>query len=244
MLHNYDKKILVLDNDLNFQMKLKMQLLKLGINIDYVSTVEEAMKSLQEETPNIIFLEILLPQAKAFEFLKLRSLNAVLKKIPVIAVTSCKNKEVFIKAKTLGISDVIFKPINATTMHAKLEKYFSKENQLTVEYKKNNPLVEVGFNATMISLGRNVVQIEGPIRIPKERIIFEFDSDLFKENEISLRYCINMEESKFVTSIKYKSILYFVGVSSTDSDKIDTMVKKSASGSTIPVSSESQEKKD
>lgn len=226
MIHDYNKKFLVLDHDYNFQMKLKMQLLKLGINIDPVNTLEEAVKSLQNETPNMIFLELTIPDGKAFEFLKFRSQNSIIKKIPLMVITSTKNKEIIKKALSLGVNDFILKPININLFISKLEKHFENEESVKLEYDER-PIIDVSFGIQMIALGKTMVQVEGPVRIPMAKMLLSFSSNLFTENEIPYETCFNVEESKFITTTKYKTLLQFLGTNIESSKKMEDLANKS-----------------
>lgn len=76
------KKILVVDDEENIQLLYKEELTEDGFNVEVASSADEAMRKIKEFSPDVITLDIKMPQVDGIEFL--RALRETYKDIPVI----------------------------------------------------------------------------------------------------------------------------------------------------------------
>lgn len=87
---------------------------------------EECMSILEQKTPDLIFLDIMMPKLDGFQVLKkIKKINR-LSDVPVFAVTAkamSGDKDIILRN---GFDDYIAKPVNAGIMAFKIEKIFSK----------------------------------------------------------------------------------------------------------------------
>lgn len=83
-----------------------------GNTVQKAYSAKEALVSLTNKVPNLILLDLLMPNENGFDLLKKIKSNGMLKGIPTIIVTAFANQENKIIAKELGAVDVIEKPIN------------------------------------------------------------------------------------------------------------------------------------
>ncbi|MEA2107245.1 MAG: response regulator, partial [Bacteroidota bacterium] len=79
-------------------------------------------KVLKSYTPQLILLDLLMPNENGFDLLRKLKSNNDLKVIPIIIVTAFANKENKVIAKDLGAEDVIEKPINIPDFLEKVYK--------------------------------------------------------------------------------------------------------------------------
>ena len=88
----------------------------------------ECLNVLKNKIPNLILLDIMMPEMDGFQTIKRIRANPEWAKIPVIAVTAkamLEDKEVILKH---GFDDYIPKPVNPTVMSFKIKKIISKLN--------------------------------------------------------------------------------------------------------------------
>jgi two-component system chemotaxis sensor kinase CheA len=86
----------------------------------------ECIKLLEESTPDLILLDIMMPEMDGFQTIKKIKENGKWANIPVFAVTAkamMEDKKIILKH---GFDDYIPKPVNAGAMAFKVEKIFSK----------------------------------------------------------------------------------------------------------------------
>ena len=122
------KKVLIVeDNDLN--MKLFQDLLQVH-NIDTVETKNgnEAVELARKEKPDLILMDIQLPEISGLDVTKMLKEDEELRDIPVIAVTAFAMKGDEEKIREGGCEDYISKPISVTNFLETIQKHLGKTN--------------------------------------------------------------------------------------------------------------------
>jgi len=119
------KKILIVeDNDLN--MKLFNDLLQ-AHGYETVQTVDgrDALKLVREHAPDLILMDIQLPEISGLEVTKMIKADDDLKDIPVIAVTAFAMKGDEEKIREGGCEGYIAKPISVPHFLETVQKFLS-----------------------------------------------------------------------------------------------------------------------
>lgn len=115
--------LLVEDNLLN-QKIAKVMLEELGCNVDLASTGMEAIRQLQMNDYELVFMDISLPDMDGITVTqKLRSEKY--KDLPIIALTAHALEEEKEKFLAAGMNDVVVKPINQAQLSDILMKYLA-----------------------------------------------------------------------------------------------------------------------
>ena len=118
--------VLVVDDDVENYHILKALLKKTNIhNTSYAATMENAWEILEKNPPDMILLDIMMPDISGFDFCaKLKQMPAHAK-IPVIFISALSGAEVRTKAFRLGGVDYLQKPYNLeetmTRIHTHLQ---------------------------------------------------------------------------------------------------------------------------
>ena len=99
-----------------------------GFNVKTAYNVKEAEEILKTTIPQLILLDLLMPNENGFDLLRKLKANTELKNIPTIIVTAFANKENKIIAKDLGAADIIEKPINIPDFLDKVYKALGLNN--------------------------------------------------------------------------------------------------------------------
>jgi len=108
MKHN----ILIVDDSETNLVLLEAILEDDGFYVETAYNVKEAEELLKTTIPQLILLDLLMPNENGFDLLRKLKANSELKNIPTIIVTAFANNENKIIAKDLGAADIIEKPIN------------------------------------------------------------------------------------------------------------------------------------
>ena len=119
------KKILIVeDNDLH--MKLFNDLLQ-AHGYETLQTMDgrNALKLARENRPDLILLDIQLPEISGLEVTKMLKADDDLKEIPVVAVTAFAMKGDEEKIRKGGCDGYIAKPISVPTFLATIAKFFN-----------------------------------------------------------------------------------------------------------------------
>ena len=120
------KKILIFeDNDLN--LKLFCDLLESN-NYAVVKSADgiDALNLVTKEMPDLILMDIQLPEISGFDITKILKANDTTKHIPIIAVTAFAMKDDEELILSSGCQDYISKPISITPFLAKIKFYLDK----------------------------------------------------------------------------------------------------------------------
>ncbi len=113
-------KILVVDDEHLIRWSLEQNLKKQGYGVSTAGSGEDALRLLQEETPDLMLLDIQLPGMNGMEVLeKVKELE---EDVIVIMVTALGVLETAVKAMRLGAYDYINKPFNLDELAIVIKK--------------------------------------------------------------------------------------------------------------------------
>lgn len=107
------KKILIVEGDLITQAVYR-EAVPANTESFYVSTASRALAFMGMVSPDLIFLDLDLPDGDGLEIIHTLRNNNRDAKVPVVVVTSSTNEERHLAAKSAGAQSVITKPFNAT----------------------------------------------------------------------------------------------------------------------------------
>jgi len=130
---NNNKKILVIDDE-KINIMALAQLLKPMYDVivatDGASAIEAAIKHI----PDIILLDIIMPEMSGFDVLVKLKDNSITMNIPVIFLTGLNNVEDEEKGLSLGAVDYIKKPFNQTIVKARIKTHLKMSDYIkTIE---------------------------------------------------------------------------------------------------------------
>ena len=125
------KRVLIVeDNELN--MKLFQDLLEAhGISTLETKDGNEVLDIARAENPDLILMDIQLPEISGLEVTERLKAEEDLKDIPVIAVTAFAMKGDEQKIRDGGCEDYISKPISVVEFIEKVQKYLGEEKEVT-----------------------------------------------------------------------------------------------------------------
>lgn len=102
------------------------QELKEEYDVTMVNSGSRALKYLKNETPDLILLDVQMPEKDGLETLKeIRALKGGVT-IPVVMLTAKKDKTTILESKKLGIYDYIVKPFQADDLHERIRRTFKR----------------------------------------------------------------------------------------------------------------------
>jgi len=119
------QKILVVDDEHLIRWSLEQNLKKQGYEVITAGSGEEAMKLIQEDTPDLMLLDVQLPGMNGMEVLE--KVKEAEEDVIVIMVTALGVLETAVKAMRLGAYDYINKPFNLDELAIVIKK--ALENQ-------------------------------------------------------------------------------------------------------------------
>lgn len=102
-------KVLLVEDDKFFQKFYTYKLQENNIKVEVASDGEEGLRKMQKDKPDIVLLDLIMPNKDGFYVLENRLQNIGLKKIPVIVLSLLGQEKDIEKAKSLGATDYISK---------------------------------------------------------------------------------------------------------------------------------------
>lgn len=121
-----DDKILIVDDSETNLVLLEAILEDDGFEVITAFSARDAEEILKNDIPDIILLDLLMPNENGFDFLRKLKAGSEYNQIPVIIVTAFANDENKFIAKDLGAEDMIEKPIDIPVFLEKVNRAIVK----------------------------------------------------------------------------------------------------------------------
>lgn len=121
--------ILVIDDELMTRDIIEGFLYPDGYELAFASSGAEAMEMLSKTEPDLILLDILMPDMDGFEVCRRIKANAQWRHIPIIIVTALQGKNDVIKGFEAGADDFIHKPFNDIELRARVRAMLRRKKR-------------------------------------------------------------------------------------------------------------------
>jgi two-component system, OmpR family, KDP operon response regulator KdpE len=175
MMELRDKLILVVDDEPRLTSMMRLNLETDGLRVQVASSGREALDALREEMPDLILLDVMMPNMDGFE--TLRRIR-VASQVPVIMLTAMNEENDRIKGLELGADDYVNKPFNyrevLSRIRAVLRRHYlpapatvgliTVDDRLTIDFQKREVLINgerVNLRPTEYRLLYHLVQRAG-----------------------------------------------------------------------------------
>ncbi|MEF3254303.1 MAG: diguanylate cyclase [Deferribacterales bacterium] len=152
-------KILVVDDSIT-TIQLINNILKDEFEVYFALNGADALKTVYDVMPDIILLDVLMPDMNGYEVIKVLKNDSLTKEIPVIFITAIDNVDNEVKGLEAGAVDYITKPIIGALLKARVNTH--------VELKKQRDIL------------RTLSTIDGLTGIANRRMLDEYIDKYFK----------------------------------------------------------------
>jgi DNA-binding response OmpR family regulator len=112
--------ILVIDDSSTALLLMEYALNEEGYKTQTASNVNDALLYLKENTPDLVLLDLSMPEISGYDFLKMRK-ELHLADTPIIVVSAFDADDTIRETLSLGAIDFIPKPIHIDTLLAKIK---------------------------------------------------------------------------------------------------------------------------
>ena len=178
-------KIIIIDDDESICKTLELHLKRNGYDVSFAHTGSEGIKMVSEKEPQIVILDIRLPDTDGIEVL--RQLKSIDMNKYIIMITAFQDMETTIKAMQEGAFEYIHKPISIDELDRAVDnavrslKILTGEREETIKIPKMNVgegkiigkskiMKEIFKTIGVVSQSRTTVLIEGESGTGKELI--------------------------------------------------------------------------
>jgi len=114
-------KILIIEDEPEQIKLITMRLEANGFNVVSASTAREGLQTVSQERPDLILLDILLPDINGLEVAETLKIDAATQSIPIIAITAVGTPDIEQKCRDVGISDFLRKPYESSDLITKIK---------------------------------------------------------------------------------------------------------------------------
>lgn len=105
------KKIAIIEDDLEINDMYRIKLELGGYEVVSAENGAEALKLIKSEKPDLVLLDLLLPEKDGYEVLEelRKSSDRQIKSLPIIVISNLSNENDILEAKELGATDFLVK---------------------------------------------------------------------------------------------------------------------------------------
>lgn len=121
-------------------------------HLDYKTTMKDAIEYLNNNTPELIILDVSLPDGNGFN---LYEDNIKKSQIPVIFLTARDDEDDIIKGLNLGAEDYMTKPFSTRELLARVNKIILRNKKLSVIKVK-----DISFDLDKMVVSKNNIKVE------------------------------------------------------------------------------------
>ncbi len=120
------KKVFIIEDDEMISSMYKTKLEAEKFIVKTIANGFEGLKAVEQEAPDLVLLDIMLPQLDGFSVLRQLKKNPKTKNIPVVIMTNLGTEEDIAKGKQAGAVDYIVKAnFTPAQVIEKIKKYLS-----------------------------------------------------------------------------------------------------------------------
>ena len=131
---------LLIDDDVSF-IQVLSRILQRYSDQRFATSCPEGLKLVQERAPDLILLDIEMPDHDGFDFCKMLKSDPAFADIPVIFITSHAKVPIAIAGFKLGAADFITKPVNQTALLARVSEQIEMKRAADKRQARLNELL-------------------------------------------------------------------------------------------------------
>jgi signal transduction histidine kinase len=126
-----DKKlsVLVIDDELNSFDVIEAHLYREGYALSYAPSGIEALNQLDSLEPDVILMDVMMPQMDGIEVCRTIKSDPYWKHIPIIMVTALNSKEDLARSLDAGADDFLTKPVSGIELRARVHSMLRIKQQ-------------------------------------------------------------------------------------------------------------------
>ncbi len=120
------KKILIVEDEESLLKLESILLTSKGYDVRGVTNGKEALDAIAEEKPDLVLLDIMLPEIDGFEVCQTIKEDPETKDIPVIMLTAKKSREDMARGEKVGADWYITKPFKSVMVIETIQRFLTK----------------------------------------------------------------------------------------------------------------------
>lgn len=128
-----ESSVLIIEDEENILELISYNLGKAGYFVDGASSAEEGLKKLQQQRPDIVLVDIMLPGMSGLDLCKLLKADPVMQQIAIIIVSARGEESDIVKGLELGADDYVTKPFSPKILLARIKSVLRRRGAQLVD---------------------------------------------------------------------------------------------------------------
>ena len=124
-INRNEYKILIVDDISSNVLLLKVLLVKEQYNVITASSGREALTLIEQEKPDLLLLDVMMPEMSGYEVAQHMKMNAEMKEIPIIFLTALNSTVDIVNGFQVGGNDFISKPFKKEELTIRIDHQLS-----------------------------------------------------------------------------------------------------------------------
>lgn len=174
------QRVLIID-DQKTNLKILGDILRADVDVLLAQSGAQGLRKAIEWQPDLILLDVLMPDINGFELIKNLKHHAQTSAIPVIFITALSDTNHEEQGLRLGACDYIYKPFHATIVQARVRLHLqlARQRKMLEQLAHIDPLTGIAnrrkYDQVLEQLWRNAIRQQGQLSL----VILDIDH--FKE---------------------------------------------------------------
>jgi two-component system phosphate regulon response regulator PhoB len=150
------ERILAVEDEMDILDVIRYNLEKEGYPVVTAATGEEAIDKAREEQPDLILLDLMLPEMDGFDVCKILKNDPLTASIPILMVTAKGEESDIVTGLELGAEDYITKPFHPRVLIARVRAALRRRKRIPM-----NGSSSIQIHTLFLNPGRYEVRVEG-----------------------------------------------------------------------------------
>lgn len=157
-------RILIVDDELGARQTLEALLFSEGYELAFAASGAEALAKAAELTPDLILLDVMMPDMDGFEVCRRLRADPLLAEVPVIVVTALDDRDSLLRGIEAGADDFVSKPFDRTELRARVRTItrLNRYRSLVLGRANFERLVELSPNGILVVNSEGTICLVNP----------------------------------------------------------------------------------
>ena len=198
------KRILLVEDEPHLAKGLRLNFELEGHEVEWAATGAEARRALAAFAPDLVVLDVMLPDVSGFQILQeVKRLDV---RLPVLILTACAGDEDRIMGLSLGADDYLTKPFNLEELVLRVRGMLRRG----AWYQESLPAI-IDLGAGVLHPGRSVLARGGATTLLTERELLLLLHLWRKRNQVVSRQELLVEVWGYAPDLETRTVDIFIG---------------------------------
>lgn len=114
--------IVLADDEEHLGYMVKFKLERAGYEVVWTTSGTEALEAIRTGRPQLVVLDVMMPDLSGYEVLELLKADETLREIPVVLLTARSQEDDIVRGIELGAADYVTKPFRPAELLARIKR--------------------------------------------------------------------------------------------------------------------------